>query len=232
MSTFVLVHGGWHGSWCWKRVRMQLVAAGHEVFTPTLTGLGERSHLLSPTVSLQTHIDDIANLIRWEETTDVVLCGHSYAGLVVTGVAEIISDRIRSLIYLDAFLPESGQSLLDTLPDDAAEYQRSLARDYGSGWLVPPPPAEFFNVNEQDRALVDQLCTPQPLATFEQPLDYSDHAQSIADTRFIYATGWSNSPFGGAVKAAQRRGWPVITIESGHDVMLDKPSELTALLSS
>jgi pimeloyl-ACP methyl ester carboxylesterase len=232
MPTFVLVHGGWHGSWCWKRVRKQLAINGHDVFTPTLTGLGERSHLLSHDVSLQTHIDDVANLIRWEEATDVVLCGHSYAGLVVTGVAEIMPERIRSLIYLDAFLPESGQSLFNTLPAEAAEYQRSLARDNGSGWLVPPGSAEFFGVNEEDRALVDRLCTPQPLATFEHPLNYSDRAMSIADTRFIHATGWSDSPFSGAVEVARRRGWPVIAIDSGHDVMLDKPDELTVLLTS
>jgi pimeloyl-ACP methyl ester carboxylesterase len=141
-------------------------------------------------------------------------------------------DRIRSLIYLDAFLPEPGQSLLETLPDEGAEYQRSLARDHGSGWLVPAPPAEFFGVNELDRVLVDRLCTPQPLATFEQPLDYSDRALSIADTRYIHATGWSNSPFAGAAEAARRHGWPVIEIGSGHDVMLDKPDELSELLSS
>ena len=232
MPTFVLVHGGWHGSWCWKRVRAQLARARNDVFTPTLTGLGERSHLLSQSVSLQTHIDDVGNLILWEELTDVVLCGHSYAGLVITGVAEIMPERIRSLIYLDAFLPEPGQSLFDTLPAEAAAFQRSLARDHGSGWLVPPGSAEFFGVNERDRETVDRLCTPQPITTFEQPLEYSNRALSIADTRFIHATGWGNSPFSSAAESARRRGWPVIEVKSGHDVMLDKPDELTALLTS
>ena len=104
MSTFVLVHGAWHGSWCWKRVRKALQDQGHQVFTPTLTGLAERSHLLSPSVNLDTHIDDVVNLIRWEELSDVVLCGHSYAGAVISGVADRIPERIRSLVYLDAFL--------------------------------------------------------------------------------------------------------------------------------
>src|SRR3984957_20745503 len=111
MATFVLVHGAWHGSWCWKRVRQALQAAGHNVFTPTLTGVADRSHLLSPDVNLDTHIDDVVNLIRWEELSDVVLCGHSYGGMVITGVADALSDRIRSLVYLDAFVPKDGEAL-------------------------------------------------------------------------------------------------------------------------
>jgi pimeloyl-ACP methyl ester carboxylesterase len=116
MATFVLVHGGWHGSWCWKRVRKALQARGHDVFTPTLTGVGERSHLLSPDVNLDTHITDVVNLIRWEELSGIVLCGHSYGGCVITGVADRLSDRVAALVYLDAFVPEDGQSLHDILP--------------------------------------------------------------------------------------------------------------------
>ena len=111
MSTYVLVHGAWGGSWCWKRVRKALQALGHEVFTPTLTGVGERSHLLSPQVNLDTHIDDVVNLIQWEELSDVVLCGHSYGGCVISGVAERIPDRIGALVYLDAFVLKNGQCL-------------------------------------------------------------------------------------------------------------------------
>lgn len=115
MSTYVLVHGAWHGSWCWKRVRRALQALGHEVFTPTLTGVADRVHLLSPQVNLETHITDVVNLIQWEELSDVVLCGHSYGGCVISGVADRIPDRIGALVYLDAFVLESGQSLHDTL---------------------------------------------------------------------------------------------------------------------
>ena len=123
MSTFVLVHGAWHGSWCWKRVRKALQDQGHQVFTPTLTGIAERSHLLSPTVNLDTHIDDVVNLIRWEELSDVVLCGHSYGGAVISGVADRIPDRIRSLVYLDAFLLEDGESLHDLLSEGQRQQQ-------------------------------------------------------------------------------------------------------------
>jgi len=108
MATFVLVHGAWHGSWCWKRVRRALQARGHEVFTPTLTGVGERSHLLSRHVNLDTHIGDVVNLIRWEELSDVVLCGHSYGGCVVSGVADRVPNPIGALVYLDAFLLEDS----------------------------------------------------------------------------------------------------------------------------
>ena len=116
MATFVLVHGAWHGGWCWKRVRPLLESRGHLVFTPTLTGLGERSHLLARETGLETHIADVVNVIRWEELSEVVLCGHSYGGMVISGVADRVPDRIRSLVYLDAFVPSDGQSLFDFLP--------------------------------------------------------------------------------------------------------------------
>ena len=115
MATFVLVHGAWHGSWCWKRVRKALQARGHDVFTPTLTGLAERSHLLAPNVNLDTHIDDVVGLIKWEDLSDVVLCGHSYGGCVISGAADRVAQRIGALVYLDAFVFADGQCLLDTV---------------------------------------------------------------------------------------------------------------------
>src|SRR5580692_7125086 len=106
MATFVLVHGAWHGSWCWKRVRSALQKQGHEVFTPTLTGIGERAHLLARAIDLETHTRDVLNLIRWEELDDIILCGHSYGGMIVTGVADRLPERLRALVYLDAFVPD------------------------------------------------------------------------------------------------------------------------------
>ena len=138
MSTFVLVHGAWHGSWCWKRVRRALQARGHEVFTPTLTGVGERSHLLAPQVDLDTHINDVVNCVKWEELSDVVLCGHSYGGCVIRGAADRIADRIGALVYLDAFVPETGRSLHDTLPQKTRDGQVDLAKAAGEGWKLPP----------------------------------------------------------------------------------------------
>jgi len=227
MATFVLVHGAWHGSWCWKRVRKQLQADGHDVFTPTLTGVGERSHLTSPQVNLDTHVADVVNVIRWEELTDVVLCGHSYGGCVVTGVADRVPERLRALIYLDAFILENGQSLFDVLPREGAP--ASSATEPGDGWRVPPISAEFFQVNAADRAWVDRQCTPQSLATFSQRLRV-DNVFPASKTTHILATGFKEPPFTKFHEIAKRKGWKTVTVDCGHDVMLDKPAELTAIL--
>jgi len=230
MATFVLVHGAWHGSWCWTRVRRALQALGHDVHTPTLTGVGERAHLLSPAVNLDTHIDDIANLIRWEELSNVILCGHSYGGAVVAGVADRVPDRIEALVYLDAFVLQNGQSLHDTLPEAQRALQLELARDIGDGWKVPPIPAEVFNVNPTDREWVDRQCTMQPLATFQQPLRLNGQFSTPQNTTFILATGFADSPFPPFYEQAKTKGWTTTTVACGHDVMLDRPQELTDLL--
>ena len=229
MATFVLVHGAWHGSWCWKRVRKALQAEGHDVFTPTLTGVGERSHLTSPQVTLDTHVADVVNLIRWEELTDVVLCGHSYGGCVITGVADRVPERLRALVYLDAFILENGQSLFDVLPPAVSGAQTSGASEIGDGWRVPPISAEFFQVNSADRAWVDRQCTPQSLATFQHRLRV-DKVFPASKITHILATGYQQSPFSPFHEIAKAKGWKTLTIDCGHDVMLDKPAELTAML--
>jgi pimeloyl-ACP methyl ester carboxylesterase len=231
MATFVLVHGAWHGSWCWKRVRRALQAEGHEVFTPTLTGVGERSHLLSRHVDLETHISDVENLIRWEDLSDLVLCGHSYAGCVVRGVADRLPERIRALIYLDAFVPDDSESLVQHLPEPQYEQLLEGAKTVGDGWKVPPIPAEVFNVNAADREWVNRQCTMQSLATFEQKLRISGRDQKIANTTFVLANGFvEGSPFPPFYEEATARGWRTITVPCGHDVMLDLPDELTRIL--
>lgn len=230
MATFVLVHGAWHGSWCWKRVRQSLQIGGHDVFTPTLTGVGERSHLLSPQVNLETHIDDVVNLIRWEDLSDVVLCGHSYGGCVVSGVADRVSDRIRALVYLDAFVLRDGQSLHDTLPPAQRDLQLELAQRHGEGWKTPPIPAEVFNVNAGDRDWVNRQCTMQPLATFQQPLKLTGQLDSVKDVTFVLASGWDGSPFHVFYEQAKAQGWKTVSVECGHDVMLDRPGDLTTIL--
>jgi Alpha/beta hydrolase family len=230
MSTYILVHGAWHGSWCWKRVRKALQARGHDVFTPALTGVGERSHLLSRQVNLDTHIDDVVNLIRWEELSDVVLCGHSYAGAVISGLAERIPDRIGALVYLDAFVLKNGQCLLDTLPPDQRDMQLEGAARDGEGWKVPPIPAEVFHVNAKDAPWVDRQCTMQPLATFEQPIKLSGKADGIGNVTYILATGFADSPFPQFYEPAKAKGWKTLTMACGHDVMLDLPEQLTQVL--
>jgi pimeloyl-ACP methyl ester carboxylesterase len=227
MTDYVLVHGAWHGSWCWTRVR-RLLAAGHRVFTPTLTGLGERSHLLSRDVGLDTHIADVANLIIWEDLRDIVLVGHSYGGMVVRHVADRMPDRIRSLVYLDAFVPENGKTLFDYLPDNG-ESDRKLAMAHGDGWRVPPRSASFFGVNAADAAWVDRQCTMHPLSSFEAPAQISGTCDAIANIGYILATGF-DSPFGQFAARAAERDWWREELACGHDVMLDMPNELAALL--
>ena len=224
MATFVLVHGAWHGSWCWQRVRSALQKVGHEVFTPTLTGVGERSHLLTQHVDLNTHTLDVVNLIRWEELNDIVLCGHSYGGMVVTGVADRIPQRIRSLVFLDAFVPENGQCIMDFVP--TADDQLI------DGWKCKPITAETFGVNAADRAWVDRQCTVQSLACFTQPAQVSGGFGRLSRVAYAYASGWAadQSPFRPFYDRAKARGWATSEIDSGHDVMLDRPDAVTALL--
>src|SRR5260370_36369022 len=146
MTDFILIHGAWHGSWCWTRVHRLLAAGGHRVFTPTLTGLGERSHLLSRDVGLDTHVADAANLMIWEDLRETVLVGHSYGGAVVRHVADRMPERIRSLIYLDAFVPENGKAVFDYLPDNGkSSTEQAVA--CGDSRQVPPIPAAVLAVH-------------------------------------------------------------------------------------
>ena len=224
MATFVLVHGAWHGSWCWQRVRSALQRRGHEVFTPTLTGVGERSHLLAPTIDLHTHVLDVLNLIQWEELRDIVLCGHSYGGMVVSGVADRIPQRIRSLVFLDAFVPQNGQSVVDLAPVSDEQLI--------DGWKCRPISAETFSVNPADRAWVDRQCTLHPLACFTQPVQLTSGITQLTRVAYLYAAGWAGgeSLFRPSYRIAQSRGWTTAEIDCGHDVMLDRPDAVTDLL--
>lgn len=225
-TAYVLVHGAWHGSWCWKRIRNRLQDAGHHVFTPSLTGLGERSHLNSAAVDLSTHIADVVNVLLWEELSNVVLCGHSYAGFVITGVADRVPERIRSLVYLDAFVPEDGECVFDNLPPALEQQLLTLAQP--TGWNVSPIPAERFNVNPRDAAWVNTQCTPQSIASFEERIRLD--RLLTHDATHILATDWDDSPFAAARERAQAKCWRTRTIACGHEVMLDRPDQLTELL--
>lgn len=231
MATYVLVHGAWHGSWCWKRVRRALQAAGHEVFTPTLTGVGERSHLASPGVNLSTHIADVINLIRWEELSDVILCGHSYAGCVISGAADGIPERMRALVYLDAFVLEDGECLFDLLPQEQVQGTRQQAQATGDGWKVSPIPAEVFRVNPRDSAWMNAQFTPHPLACFEERIKLTGGLGRVQDVTHILAAGFRDgSPFAACHERAKAKRWKTRTMACGHEVMLDLPNELTAVL--
>jgi pimeloyl-ACP methyl ester carboxylesterase len=238
MANFVLVHGAWHGGWCWRDTAAALRAAGHQVFTPTHTGVGERSHQSAENITLETHIRDVCGCIEWEELGDVILVGHSYGGMVITGVADRMADRIKALVYLDAFVPDHGDSLIGLLPkamaaEVAAQFIgafRGTALEGRSGKMAPIP-AEMFNVSTAHRAWVDRRCVPQALATFEMPLLLTGDQAKVTQRVYILADGWDPSPFRWfAAKFEGAPGWRVTRMACGHDVMVDLPKELAAEL--
>jgi pimeloyl-ACP methyl ester carboxylesterase len=227
--TFVLVHGAWHGGWCWRRVSDRLQQQGHAVFTPTLTGLGERSHLLDRSVVLETHVRDVVNVLAWENLSDVVLVGHSYAGCVISSVAERSASALGAIVFLDAFMPENGQALLDLASQYVLEAVE-LARRNGETTLAPLT-AAHFRVNEADRAWVDSKCTPHPIGTLTEKLVLRGARDRIARKAYIRATGYENAAFDAAyARVRAEPSWSTYEIPCGHDVMVDMPDRLVETL--
>jgi pimeloyl-ACP methyl ester carboxylesterase len=224
----VLVHGAWHGGWCWQRVAKHLRMRGHDVYVPTLTGLAERSHLLSPATNLGTHIADIVNLIRWERLKDIVLVGHSYAGMVISGVAEQAAGSIGSLVYIEALVPRDGQSASDIIGPGVMAMFGEAAQ--AGGFTYPPPPVSLLNVNEADAAWAADLMTPQPIASMTDRIALSGAADDIARKSYIIASR-SAPVFRETFEALQRQpGWRLETVEGGHDLMLDAPDALADVI--
>ena len=227
--TFVLVHGAWHGGWCWKKVVPLLRADGHQVHTPTLTGLGERRHLSSPQVNLSTHIQDVAAVLDFEDLHNVVLVGHSYAGFVIAGVAAQAKARVGHIIFLDAFLPEDGKSMLDYNPLPPGF--NDVVRRQGDGWRLPLPfaLADFGVTDPLDVAWVTPKITDQPFATFMETLKLP--ADSFAGLRSSYIRTTEGEPFEPAATRAAAAGFNVSEMtDAGHDVMITKPRELVTRL--
>ena len=234
MANFVLVHGAWHGGWCYRDTAAALRNAGHTVFTPTHTGVGERAHQACESITLETHVRDVAGCIEAEELDDVILCGHSYGGMVITQLADRISDKIRALVYLDAFVPQHGDSLISLLiealePEVAQQFIggfRGAAQEGGSG-MMQPIPAEVFGILETNRNWVERRCVPQSLATFEMPVLLNNVNSSTARKVYILADSWDPSPFRHfADKYSKDSAWQIIKMPSSHDVMVDMPQEL------
>ena len=239
MATFVLVHGAWHGGWCYRETAHALRAAGHSVFTPTHTGVGERFHQSSEAITLETHIRDVCGCIEFEELTDIVLVGHSYGGMVITGVADRLGDRIKALVYLDAFLPDNGDSVIAliqrALPAEvAAVFLGAFHGTAGAAHsgLMQPIPAAMFGIRPENQARVDRLCRPQALATFELPVLLSaGGGATIASRHYILADAWDPSPFRHfAAKVEGLAGWTLTKMQCSHDVMVDMPVELADAL--
>ncbi|TEA77977.1 alpha/beta fold hydrolase [Allopusillimonas ginsengisoli] len=232
-ATFVLVHGAWNGGWCWSRVAEQLRQSGHKVYTPTLTGLGERSHLLTPDIDLQTFIHDVVNVLVWEDLNDVILVGHSFGGVVISGVADVAADRIRQLIYLDAFILESGVSTMDTLsPDNQEKLRQGMERTGGAvPALAPPRPQSLGITDDDDVAFVQGRLMPQPYKSYTSALALQHPLGNGLPCCYVQCV----NPVFPAVAASanwarEQDNWRIEPLVSSHCAMVTAPRKLGDLL--
>jgi pimeloyl-ACP methyl ester carboxylesterase len=240
MADFVLVHGAWHGGWCWRRVVDALQAQGHRAFAPTLTGLGERSHLLSPGVTLETHIADVANLIEAEELQQVALAVHSYAGMIGTAIADRMPQRLAHLVYVDAVVPKPGESWSSTHSSTTRE-ARLAAAQQSPDYSFPPPDPGVFGLAADDHAWVKRRQTPHPGHTYQAPLQFDAWRVAGVPRTFVDCVKprlatidsirprvrdgkfWDGAWAGGA-------GMRIVELATGHDPMVSAPRELADLL--
>jgi carboxypeptidase C (cathepsin A) len=232
--VFVLVHGAFHGGWCWQRVSKELRAKGDLVYTPTLSGLAEHKNTLNDKIDLNTHITDIVNFIIAEDLHHVILVGHSYAGAVIAGVADRIPERLSKLVFLDAMLVENGQSALDVSPDDIRKYFIKATTDFDKGLSIPFFTSDFFGVTDStDIKWVNDRLTNQPFKTFSQPLVLKHIYGNHLPLTYIACTKpelRAIKPFADQIKA--RKDWKYLELKTGHDAMITMPVELSNMLQS
>lgn len=230
-KTFVLVHGGWHGGWCWRRVTDILERKGHKAFAPTLTGLGERSHLLNKDINTATHVADVVNLVKWERLENFCLVGHSLGGFVINDVAEEIGPKISSIVFLDGFLPDVGDSALKTASQASRD---AIAKAKADGVLgTKPQTAEQFMVADpKDREWVNALCTLHPIQTLMDETKANGAREKIAKKTFIRAKGWNHAGFEANYQRVKNTmpTWKAYEVPCGHDVMVDMPDRLVEIL--
>ena len=234
MATFVIVHGGFGGGWEWTPVALALRVQGHIVFTPTLTGMGERVHL-GPDVGLATHVEDVVAMLEFEDLDEVILCGASYGGMPVTGAADRVADRIRLIAYVDALVPADGQSALDLLPEGFGDMVRAAADDLGHGWVSIPPallPPEGL-IAEKDRGRYVARLRDQPVATFTDPIHLTGAVDRVARA-FVRCTAGDLDVGGDPIEAmavrARTEGWLYRELSAPHDPHLFDPAGTAAVL--
>lgn len=230
MTIFVLVHGAWHGGWCWAETETRLRALGHDTHAPTLTGLGERSHLAHAEVDADLHVQDIVNVIRWRELHDVVLVGHSYGGMIITGVAGQVPAQIAGLVYLDAFVPEqSGKSIFSGAnPERMAKFDAQVAN---GGFTVKPDLFEAWTDDPEKQAWLKALCTPHPIECFRRGVTLTGLQNTINRRMYIVAARNRPSAFWAEYERIKALGgWITSEIDAKHDAMVERPSELAQML--
>ena len=238
MANFVLVHGAWHGGWCWQRVTLALQQQGHRVHAVTLTGLGERAHLLAPSITLDTHIDDVISAIEVEELHDVILAVHSYAGMIGTAVADRLGKHLKHLVYVDAVVPKPGESWSST-QSAATQQQRLSAAQASTRFSFPPPDPEVFGLHDADHAWVKRRQTPHPGNTYQAPLDFDVQRVAAVPRTFVSC----NKPALATIEPSRLRArdpkfWGgawlpksrFVELETGHDPMISEPAALTKIL--
>jgi pimeloyl-ACP methyl ester carboxylesterase len=237
--TYVLIHPAWFGGWCWKKLTPLLRAQGHAVFTPTLTGLGERAHLARPEIGLEIHVRDITSVIEYEDLRNVILVGNSSGGMVMTGVADDMPERIAHLVFLDAFVPVDGQSMLDVIPPDRQPALEAFVRKEGDGWLLPrfaPQPwkklvTEVWQVTQDaDLDWILPRLRPTPFGHFREPVKRKNPAAEKLPRTYI-RTQWPHPGLDRyAAAASEAAGWQSRRIASSHLPYITHPKELAALL--
>ncbi|RFU22133.1 alpha/beta fold hydrolase [Geodermatophilus marinus] len=224
MADVVLVAGAWHGAWCWRRVLPQLWAAGHTAWPVPLSGVGERAHQPAAGITLGTHVADVVTAVRAAECRGAVLVGHSYAGMVVTGAADVLGDAVGPLVYVDAVVPEPGEAWSSLNPPGVAAARRA---DVARSGAIPPPPVSVYGLSGDDAAWVERRQTPQPGGVYDDPLRF-DHARWAARPRtYVDCTSPplpTIDPSRARVRAGS--GWEVVELATGHDPMISAPREL------
>ena len=230
-KTYVLLHGAFHGGWCWAPVADLLRAQGHRVFTPTFTGLGERAHLLNPGIDLNTFIRDITALLEAEELQDVTLVAHSFGGYVASGVVDRMPGRITSLVHLDAPMGANGVSVLGEAPPDVRKARLDAAIEVGGTRVIAPPSSTSFGLSDPAQvAWVNRRMTPMPLATYNTPLKLEGAPDSKLLRHFIRCTEPALPNIEPSARQARETGWRYSELRTGHDAMVSMPAEVGRLL--
>jgi len=226
------VHGAWHGAWCWRKLVPLLVDQGLEVFTPTQTGVGEKAASLSQSISLDTFIQDITDFLTERDLHNVVLVGHSFAGISISGVADRMPERISRLVYLDALLLQNDQSVFDIIPPDMVQARRELAEQSSGGVSLPAPEPSVFGVTDAaDVQWVKSLCTPHPLSTYESKIKLTHGLGNGLPATYIAVLPYYQATTSSRNYAKARSDWQYVEMLAGHDAMVTSPQALCNLIA-
>ena len=228
---FLLIHGAWHGGWVWNEISEILRYQRYSVSTPTLTGLGEKKHLLSSKITIETFIEDVVNHIIFEDLNNIILVGHSFAGSVISGVADKLKDRIQKLIYFDAMILIDGQKPFDITPKETVEQRIELAKKFGNNISIPAPSPDAFGVFDIKKSLLlEEKLTPHPLSAFQSKLILKNEVGNGIPLSYIFCTKPVYKSLESSREVVRKMKWPIFELNAGHDAMLTHPKETLNLL--